>query len=87
MIQPTKDEIRAWLREARAELRKERGRRETAEARLAVARQLLGELVLREKIAIPVERLGDLALGIAMEAGMDGDEDSPRRRLSLAFER
>src|SRR5258707_10295023 len=67
MIQPTKDELRQWLHEARAEAKEERTRRQQAEYQLGVATQVLGELVLQGKIAIPVQKLGELALQIAID--------------------
>ena len=67
MIQPTKDEIRSWLAEARAEAKEERTRRQVAEFKLRTATKKLGELVLEGKIAIPIERLGELAIQLAID--------------------
>lgn len=67
MIQPTKDEIRQWLRDTRADLKDERRRREQAEFRLEVATRKLGQLALEGKIVIPPEELGRLVLRMAMD--------------------
>jgi hypothetical protein len=67
MIQPTKDEIRQWLREARDECKDERRRRERAELHLNVAKRTLGQLVLAGKIEVPSQKLGELVIRLAME--------------------
>jgi hypothetical protein len=67
MIQPTKDEIRGWLSEAREELKTERSLRHYAEKRLNAATYKLGLLVLEGKLEIPVEKLGALAVDLAVE--------------------
>jgi hypothetical protein len=67
MIQPTKDEIRGWLREAREELKSERDLRRYAEDRLSAATYKLGQLVLEGKLEISVEKLGELAVNLALE--------------------
>jgi hypothetical protein len=67
MIQPTKDQFRYWLSEAREELKEERRARQVTEYKLRIATQKFGELVLEGKLAIPTERLGELVLRIAME--------------------
>jgi len=67
MIQPTKDEYRGWLTDARTELRTERRRREVAEYRLGVAVRKLGSLVLEGKIEVSSEKLGEVVLRMAMD--------------------
>lgn len=67
MIQPTKDEIRSWLAEARSDLKDERRRRRTAEYKLGVATRTLGTLALEGKIAVSLEKLGEMVLALAME--------------------
>lgn len=67
MIQPTKDEIRGWLQEAREELKTERSLHRYAEDRLSAATYKLGQLVLEGKLEIPVEKLGELAVNLAIE--------------------
>jgi hypothetical protein len=67
MIQPRKDEYRQWLSEARAELKDEQRRRRSAEYKLDIATQKLGELVLEGKISIPTQKLGELALRLAVD--------------------
>lgn len=68
MIQPTKDEIREWLAEARTNLRDEKTRRRRAEYRLGVATRTLGKLALEGKIPLPsVQAVGELVLQVAME--------------------
>jgi hypothetical protein len=67
MIQPTKDELREWLSEARADLIVEDDRRRLAEYKLSVATRKLGELVLEGKIAIPAEKLGEIVLRMTMD--------------------
>jgi len=74
MIQPTKDDIRRWLSEARTELKQERLQRQIAEYRLGVATRKLGELVLEGKIAVPVQTLGEMVLQIAIEDDADRSE-------------
>ena len=66
MIQPTKDQIRHWLWEARRDLKAEKAERRLIEGQLNIAKRKLGALVLEGKIAIPVERLGELALELAV---------------------
>src|SRR6202163_1117414 len=67
MIQPTKDDIGGWLREAREELKTERVLRRCAEDRLSAATYKLGQLILEGKLEIPIERLGELAVNLAVE--------------------
>jgi hypothetical protein len=67
MIQPTKDQIRSWLRETRHELKEELTRRRIAEHKLAIATRKLGALVLEGKINVPIERLGELVIQTANE--------------------
>ncbi|MBR0722059.1 hypothetical protein JQ612_07830 [Bradyrhizobium manausense] len=81
MIQPTKDELRQWLHEAREEADTERGRRVQAEHELKLARRKLGRLVLEGKIAIPAEQLGEIVLRMA-EADEIEAEDRERRLLA-----
>ena len=68
MIQPTKDEYRGWLREERQENKALRQRCGFLERRLAFATQTLGELVQNGKIVIPTQKLGELALQMAIDA-------------------
>jgi hypothetical protein len=77
MIQPTKDQIRHWLSEARSDLKEERSRRRRAEYQLSVANRVVGQFVLEGKITIPMERLGELALQIAVEE----EAEHERQRL------
>ena len=67
MVQPTKDELRQWLSEARDHAKRERKLRNVAEHKLEAATRLLGTLTLEGKLTVPVERLGELVLRIAME--------------------
>ena len=67
MLQPTKDEIRQWLSEARTQLKHERSQRRLAEYRLGVATRKLGQLVLEGKIAISADTLGELVIRIASD--------------------
>ena len=67
MLQPTKDQYREWLSEARSELKEERTRRRFAERKLNTATRMLGNFVLEGKITIPTERLGEVASQIAAE--------------------
>jgi hypothetical protein len=67
MIQPTKDEIRSWLAEARSDLKDERRRRRAAEYKLGLATRTLGTLVLEGKVAVPLEKLGEMVLDLARE--------------------
>ena len=67
MIQPTKDQIRHWLADARTDLKAERLQNRILGYKLDAATRKLGELVLQGKIAIPVEKLGKLALEAAIE--------------------
>lgn len=69
MIQPTKDQFRTWLSEARNELKRERLSRRVAEWQLGIATRKLGALVLEGKITVPAERLGELVLQIEAEGG------------------
>jgi hypothetical protein len=75
MLQPTKDQYRAWLSEARSGLKEERSRRRLAEHQLGVATRTIGELVLQGKIFIPAERLGELALQIAVEKEVEHERE------------
>lgn len=75
MIQPTKDQIRHWLSEARSDLKEEESRRRLAEYRLDVAIRKLGALVLEGKIAVPTERLGEIALQIAIDEEVEGETE------------
>ncbi len=75
MIQPTKDQYRHWLSTARSELKEEKSRRRLAEYKLGVANRVFGELVLQGKIAIPTERLGELALQIAAEKEIEHERE------------
>lgn len=67
MIQPTKDEIRSWLAEAQSDLKDERRRRRAVEYKLQIATRTLGTLALEGKIAVPLEKLGELVLELAVE--------------------
>lgn len=73
MIQPTKDELRTWLSEARQEAKKERNLRHVAEYNLNLARRKLGTLVLEGKIAIPTERLGEMVIRMAAQEEIDAE--------------
>jgi hypothetical protein len=73
MIQPTKDDLRQWLREAQTELEqertereRERNRRRSVEYRLEIAAQKLGELVLEGKITVPAQKLGELVIKLGI---------------------
>ncbi|WP_157038870.1 hypothetical protein [Rhodopseudomonas palustris] len=68
MIQPTKDEIRGWLSEARNELRSERFRRRLLEHELCSAKRALGNAVLKGQINVPIEKLGELVLKLQKES-------------------
>jgi len=83
MIQPTKDEYRQWLSETQDELRREKFRRESLEARLELAKRALGQLVLSGKISLPLEALGELPLEAHARAERDEfiREDLKRRAL------
>jgi hypothetical protein len=67
MVQPTKNEIRSWLAEARNDLKDESRRRRVAEYKLGLATRTLGTLVLEGKVAVPLERLGEIVLELAEE--------------------
>ncbi len=67
MIQPTKDELRQWLSEARADAKQQRMLRRNAECQLGVATRKLGQLVLEGKITLPVEKIGQLVVDAAMD--------------------
>ena len=77
MLQPTKDQYRWWLADARKELKEEKAQRRLAEYKLDVAVRKLGSLVLEGKIAISVERLGEIVLQMAQE------EEVERERAQL----
>ncbi len=82
MIQPTKDELRQWLSNARAEAREERAARRVAESELRTARQLLGALVLDGRIAIPAEKLGEFVIRMAADDPTLLEAPPVRRLLS-----
>ncbi|MGJ5208164.1 hypothetical protein [Bradyrhizobium sp. HKCCYLR20261] len=62
MIQPTKNELRQWLREARELTRLEQKLRNRAEYELGIAKRKLGSLVLEGKIELPAELLGQIVI-------------------------
>lgn len=81
MIQPTKDEYRGWLKEARDELRTERRRRERAEYRLGIATRKLGRLVVEGKIDVPADKLGEVVLRMAMDEEVEQEVHEPQALL------
>ncbi len=74
MIQPTKDQIRHWLSEARSDLKDERTRRRQAEYQLSIATRKLGSLVLEGKIAIPAELLGRIVLQMTIDEAAETED-------------
>jgi hypothetical protein len=77
MIQPTKDEIRQWLYEARRDASLQRSLREIAEYKLELAKRKLGMLVLQGKIEIPVEKLGEMVLELPEPAEVETENAVP----------
>lgn len=73
MIQPTKDELRGWLAEARTELKDERTLRRRVEYRLKFATEKLGQLVLEGKISVPTRKLGELVVNLAMDEAINAE--------------
>ncbi|WP_315805072.1 hypothetical protein [Bradyrhizobium sp. SZCCHNS3002] len=71
MIQPTKDELRQWLREAREQARVEKKLRNRAEYELGIAKRKLGGLVLEGKIAVPAELLGQIVIRMSEAEEID----------------
>ncbi|RTL74114.1 MAG: hypothetical protein EKK36_11450 [Bradyrhizobiaceae bacterium] len=71
MIQPTKDELRNWLSEARDNAKHHRRLRRIAEYKLQIATRTLGELVMAGKIPLPAEKLGELVLQMAEEEQLE----------------
>jgi hypothetical protein len=84
MIQPTKDEIRGWLADARRDLKQERQLRRSAEYKLDVAIRKLGSLVLEGKIEIPTERLGEIVLQIAMDDEIEAERIENQKLIATS---
>ncbi|MBR0773876.1 hypothetical protein JQ625_03445 [Bradyrhizobium diazoefficiens] len=82
MIQPTKDELRGWLREARADATEQRRLRKHAEYKLGLATRALGSLVLEGKIEIPLEKLGQIVLEMRQDEEIEADRLETQKLLA-----
>lgn len=82
MIQPTKNELRQWLGEARDKAKVEQGRRFRAEYELEIAKRKLGRLVLEGKIAVPAEKLGEIVIRMAEAEEIQAEQSETRKLLA-----